>query len=317
MNRIFVVGSLNADLVIRAERIPQSGETLTGGDLQIFPGGKGANQAYAAARLGGVVSLAGRVGADAFGAMLRRSLQDVGVDCTLVEESSRPTGIAGITLLPSGENAILLSPGSNHDMTPEWIVGRMQSIAPGDIVLLQLEIPLEATTTAIQIARHRGARCILDPAPACHLSSSVLNLVDIITPNQTEIAHLLGDAIAVPRSYEQGLSACEKLRHAGAQQVVLKMGSLGCVLASESERLMAPSFEVDALDSTAAGDTFNAALAVALASGRPLEKALEFANAAGALSVTRAGAQASAPDLAEVDAFLRESTGTELGMKRR
>jgi ribokinase len=145
----------------------------------------------------------------------------------------------------------------------------------------------------------------------------VLNLVDIITPNQTEIAHLLGDAIAVPRSYEQGLSACEKLRQAGAQQVVLKMGSLGCVLASESERLMAPSFEVDALDSTAAGDTFNAALAVALASGRPLEKALEFANAAGALSVTRAGAQASAPDLAEVDAFLRESTGTELGMKRR
>jgi ribokinase len=310
VNRIFVVGSLNADLVIRAERVPKSGETLAGGDLQIFPGGKGANQAYAAARLGALVSLAGRVGADTFGAMLRRNLEDAGVDCTLVEESARPTGIASIIVLSKGENAILLSPGANHDITAGWVARRMQSITPDDVVLLQLEIPLEATVAAIQVAKDRGARCILDPAPACHLDPSVLSMVDIITPNQTEIASLLGDAIAAPRSYEHGLSACEKLRKSGARHVVLKMGSLGCVLASDRETLIAPSFEVDAVDSTAAGDTFNAALAVALASGRPLERALEFANAAGALSVMRAGAQASAPDLAEVDAFLRERTGS-------
>jgi ribokinase len=309
MSRIFVVGSLNADLVLRAERLPEPGETLTGSDLEVFPGGKGANQAYAAARLGAQVFMAGRVGADAYGEMLREGLAAAGADCSFVEVSARPTGIAGITVLPTGENAILLSPGANHDVTPQWVEEKLATLTRHDFVLCQLEIPQEATIAALRLARDRGACSMLDPTPARELPGDVLELAGIVTPNQSEMAILLGEDAAA--SHDQGIDAGRKLRAMGARNVALKMGELGCVWVGETETVTADGFSVTPVDTTAAGDTFNAALAVMLLGGASLTQALTFANAAAAISITRAGAQSSIPSRKEVEEFLNQ-VGQEL-----
>lgn len=306
MNTVFVVGSLNADLVLRAERLPAVGETLTASDLAVFPGGKGANQAFAAARLGAPVRMAGKVGPDDYGTQLCEGLASAGVDCVSVQVSARPTGIAVITILPSGDNTILLSPGANHDIEPAWVESWLSAMTAGSVLLCQLEIPLPATLAALRAARHHGAWSILDPAPARVLTREELALPAILTPNQTEIAMLLGGA-PVPIHYEDGVAACRKLRELGARHVVLKLGSLGCVLVQDEGVHIAPGFSVHSVDTTAAGDTFNAALSVRLAAGQPLAEALEFANAAAAISVTRPGAQASAPTLAEVQDFLLQT----------
>ncbi len=307
MSRIFVVGSLNADLVLRTERFPKAGETLSGSDLQVFPGGKGANQAFAAARLGAKVSMTGRVGADAYGNLLRTGLTGAGADCSCVEPSIRPTGIAIITVLPTGENTILLSPGANHDMTPAWVKEKLTELTPDDFLLCQLEIPLEATVAALEIARERGARSMLDPTPARSLPREILELASIITPNQLEAATLLDVGETAPSSLAEGILAARKLRELGARNGVLKMGGLGWGWVGESETIAADGFAVKAVDTTAAGDTFNAALAVLLVRGSVLEQSLIFANAAAALSVTRAGAQSSIPSLGEVQAFLERA----------
>lgn len=317
MSRIFVVGSLNADLVLRTERLPKAGETLSGSDLQVFPGGKGANQAYAAARLGAKVSMTGRVGADSYGDMLRAGLTRVGADCSRVEPSIRPTGIAAITVLPTGENTILLSPGANHDVTAAWVKEKLAELTRDDFVLCQLEIPLEATVAALEVACERGARSMLDPTPARSLPRKVLELASIVTPNQSETATLIGAGEAAPFTLSEGLAAATKLREIGARDVVLKMGELGCVWLGGSGAVAADGFAVKALDTTAAGDTFNAALAVMLVRSATLEQALTFANAAAALSVTRAGAQSSIPSLEEVQTFLGQSSRTAAEEVRR
>lgn len=301
MGRILVVGSLNADLVCRAERLPTAGETLTGGDLDTFPGGKGANQALAAARLGVATTLAGAVGVDALGDLVLASQREAGVSCTGVRRSDRPTGVALITVLPDGRNAILLSPGANASVSAADAREACQTLGPGDVLLCQLEIPVEAVIAALGAARDRGATTILDPAPAQPLDEGALALADILSPNETEAATLTRLPLSTPPE-----TVAAELQRRGAGAVILKLGSRGCFVHSQGTAVSLPALEVEAVDTTAAGDVFNAALAVCLVEGKDLETAARFATAASAVSVTRMGAQPSAPTRAEVEAMRTE-----------
>ncbi len=299
---IIVVGSLNADLVQRIERFPRPGETVTGSDLNIVPGGKGANQAYAAALLGGRVEMVGRVGNDPFGPMLIESLVKTGAGTSKIHISATSTGTAAILVLPNGENVIVISPGANGKLMPQDIES-LDLLEPGAILLGQMEVPLETTQRALEIARQHGATTILDPAPARRLSPEILGLVDFLTPNQTEAVLLLGTSEEIV-SYEQAEAAAQKLLDSGSSTVILKLGALGVVIANGESCQRVPGFPVEAVDSTAAGDTWNGAFAVALAEGKDIISAARFANAAGALSVTRPGAQSSIPTREEVDRLL-------------
>jgi ribokinase len=304
-NPIFVLGSLNADLVIQADRLPTAGETLHGRDLSIYPGGKGANQAYAAARLGAKVAMFGAVGQDVFGDLLLESLKNSGVDLGGVVRSERATGSASITVLPNGENAILLSPGANASVSATWVEGLATKLSADQLVLCQLEVPFAAVEALLKISSEKGARGILDPAPAIELSSETLRLAEIVTPNQAECAVLLNRESQQPRTFEEGLEACRSLHERGVRIAIVKMGALGCVVSDGIESFTVEAYPVDAVDTTAAGDTFNAGLAAALATGSTLREAVEFGNAAAALSVTRPGAQSSAPSREEVERLLQ------------
>ena len=303
MRRILVLGSLNIDLVQRVPRIPSPGETLQGGDLQFFVGGKGANQACAASLLGGQVSMAGKVGNDAFAERLLRELRNAGVDTGLVGTSTAPSGSAIICVLPNGENTIVISPGANGDISSTFALNAIGDLEPGDLLLCQLEIPLEAVKAAVQAAYRKKAITILDPAPACELPDGLLSCVTILTPNQTEAALLLGTSENL-EDLAPAEAAARKLQDRGPQTVIVKMGSRGCLIADVNSTSSQAGFPVDAVDTTAAGDTFNGALAAALAQGANLPDAARFANAAAALSVTKPGAVASMPRLPEVQEFL-------------
>ncbi len=303
MPRIFVVGSLNADLVIASARLPAKGETLAGGDLRIFPGGKGANQAVAAAKLGAAVRMVGALGRDVFADLLLESLRVAGVDTALIERTERSTGAAQITVLPDGENAILLSPGANQDVSPQYVREALADLSADDFVLCQLEIPLDAVAAALECARERGAKAILDPAPAQPLDAALLSLAHIVTPNETEAIPLLGLAPREGVHSLDGIAGTIQQRSRGL--VILKLGAKGCFFKlPEQPGILIEGFQVEAVDTTAAGDTFNAALAVSLSSGTDIGTAASFANAAAAVSVTRAGAQSSAPSLEEIEALL-------------
>lgn len=305
---VVVVGSLNADLVQTVERLPTPGETLRGGELQIIPGGKGANQACAASRLGGRVAMIGNVGSDPFGAILLESLRAAGVDVSGVETIGGGSGTASILVLPSGENSIVISPGANEWLTPHEVAARMRCLKVR-IVLCQLEVPIETTECALGEARKAGAVTILDPAPARPLSAAILRQVDYLTPNQTEALALLdrqGESIDTAADAE---TAARKLLLLGPSNIILKTGRLGCVLATRDETHVLGGFEVHAVDTTGAGDVFNGAFAASLAEGRPAREAAMIANAAAAISVTRVGAQSSIPSRREVEHLL-ETTGT-------
>ena len=302
---VLVFGSLNADLVIRADRLPREGETLQGGDLAVYPGGKGANQAYAAARLGARTAMYGAVGNDVFGDLLLESLRSAGVDVSGVARSGRATGSASITVLPNGENSILLAPGANAAVDASWVEGMGAALDQQPIVLCQLEVSLSAVTALLRSASARGARVILDPAPACSLDSEILALAHILTPNQTECALLIGQADRPPQTYEDAREACRLLHARGVRAAIVKMGEAGCFVSADGESFVVPAHRVNAIDTTAAGDTFNAGLAAALAEGQALRPAVELANAAAAISVTRPGAQASAPTRAEAEQQMR------------
>ncbi len=301
--KIFVVGSLNADLVQRVTRFPRAGETVVGSDLSIVPGGKGANQAYAAAVLGGAVEMVGQVGNDAFGPLLVESLKRATVDTAGVKVWPGATGTAAILVLPTGENVIIISPGANGTLAPDYVEQRLAALDQGSILLTQLEVPLESTRLALEMARQHGATTMLDPAPARELGADVLKFVDFLTPNQTEAALLLGGEREAG-SYEEAEAGSLKLLARGPSQVILKMGELGVVIADAKGCVRVPGFKVNAVDTTAAGDTFNGAFAVALAEGKTIAEAARFANAAGAISVTRPGAQSSIPSRAEVDRLI-------------
>ena len=310
MNTIVVVGSLNMDFVVQVEQLPAPGQTVLGREFQMIPGGKGANQAVAAGKLGANsvnVRMVGRVGYDVFADHLKASLSAAGVDVSAVHATrAQPTGVALISVDRAGQNSIVVASGANHALAAAETEAMRPVFRGARFVLFQLESPLDTVASALKLAREEGARTILDPAPAAPLPPELLANVDILTPNETEASVLLGlpparvaasDAVPLARS----------LRQRGPKAVVLKLGDQGCFYCDGETELFSPAFSVTPRDTTAAGDTFNAALAVALAEDREIGEALRFANAAAAISVTRMGAQASVPARAEVDAFLKSA----------
>lgn len=306
--QIVVIGSLNADLVQKVERLPKPGETIAGGSLETFSGGKGANQAVAAGRMGARASMIGQVGDDSLSQILRESLQAAGVDQTAVGVSNTSTGSAIILVFPDGENVIVIAPGANATVTPEVAAERLRGLEQGAFVLSQLEIPIQSVERSLEVAKGRGATTILDPAPARELSGDLLRHVDYLTPNETEAATLLGDPGLDMEDGPAMERAAERILALGPQAVVLKLGARGCLIASAEGFHRVPGFKVDAVDTTAAGDVFNGAFATALAEGQAVPLAARFANAAAALSVTRPGAQDSVPSREAVDRFLRAAT---------
>lgn len=303
IGKIVVVGSANMDMVIGVERLPREGETIAGTDLRLFPGGKGANQACAAGRLGGRVSMIAQVGNDAFGCALVDSFSAANVDVSGIGISDRSTGCASIYVMPGGENSIVISPGANATLDPETALQRL-NLDEGDILLCQLESPLETVEAALAYAKARGAMTILDPAPAGLLAGSILRMVDLLTPNQTEAAVLLGDLNFEIHGFARAREAANRLLELGPRGVILKLGETGAMFWDGRQAVESQAFEVEAVDTTGAGDAFNGALAAQLASGQPMDEALRFANAAAAISVTRPGAQPSMPYRLEVDEFL-------------
>lgn len=303
MPRVIVVGSSNTDMTIRVPHIPAPGETVLGGRFQTSAGGKGANQAVAAARAGAEVVLVAAVGRDTLGdsAMENFRRERIGVD--LIRRVPRvPSGVALIVVHDSsGENAIAVAPGANLALRPADVERLDDLLAPGDVLLLQLEIPLDTVEAAARIAARRGARVILNPAPARALPDSLIAATSTLTPNEAEAEQLAG----VPVSDDAGLErAAAALHGRGARDVLVTLGARGVFVSSAGVRELVPAFPVPAVDTTAAGDVFNGALAAALVGGQTLRDAVRFASAAAAISVTRPGAQDSAPTRDEIAAFL-------------
>ena len=304
---VVVVGSLNMDFVVQTKTLPAASETVLGDGFRMIPGGKGANQAVAAGKLGAAsvnVRMVGRVGLDLFADQLKASLSTAGVDVSAVTASrQQPTGVAFIAVDAAGQNQIVVASGANSELAASDVPAMKRSFSGANIAMFQLETPLDTVAAALSLARTEGLRTILDPAPARELSRELLLQVDILTPNEAEACMLLGrkpQAVTL----EDAAYLAGELAARGARMVVVKLGSQGCFFHGAGEAYHVPGFAVDAVDSTAAGDTFNAGLAVALAKGSSIPHALRFANAAAAISVTRLGAQASAPSRVEVDVFL-------------
>jgi ribokinase len=295
---IVVIGSLNMDLVSHVPRIPLAGETIQGGAFATFPGGKGANQAVAAARLGWPVCMIGRVGNDSFGIALQESLQEAGVDVSRVCVADMATGVASILVAEAGENCIVISPGANGALTPESLTAERDAICSAGMVLMQLEVPMDTVLAAALLCEEFGVPLMLDPAPATSLPDGLLQRIAWFTPNETEARFYAPSA----KSSEDTFAS---LRVQGASGVILKLGSSGAyVAAKDFAGVHISSFLANAIDTTAAGDAFNGAFAVATMQGLAPTAAARFANAAAAISVTRHGAQSSMPSMDEVLAML-------------
>jgi ribokinase len=310
---IVVVGSINTDLVAVTKRIPAVGETVIGSDFQIHPGGKGANQAVAVARLGYPVRLIGRLGSDTFGSELRSHLDQAGVDITGVSTSDGTSGVAVIVVSAQGENSIVLSPGANSKVTPQDLDANIAILRSAGMVLAQLEIPLETVEYLARICARENVPLILDPAPAAELPPGIFKDIAWFTPNQTEAAFYLGDKHS-ELNPQPPAEIANILLSNGCRGVVLKMGAHGTYLGSQGGiGNLVSAFSVDAIDTTAAGDAFNAGFATALMLGKsPLDSAT-FAAAVAAISVTRRGAQPSMPSMAEVEEFIRNKSPQVVG----
>jgi ribokinase len=304
---IVVVGSINLDLVVGAERIPQVGETIIGNSFNTFFGGKGANQAVAAAKLGYPVAMVGNVGSDSFGTELRNGLKDAGVDTAYVNSVDGPSGVALITTGRRGENNIVVVPGANGQFTPALLQQAAPLLQRAGFLLAQLEIPLETVESLAQFAQRHNIPLMLDPAPARQLPEKLLRGLTWITPNETETQELLKAHSANGNDCEGPYAAADSLLACGVKNVLLKLGSKGCVVAEGTvKRERIPAFSVEAVDTTAAGDAFNAGFAVGLMRGSTVASSAVFASAVAAISVTRPGAQPSMPTGDEVDRFLNE-----------
>lgn len=298
---VVVVGSINMDLVVRCPSLPKPGETILAEDVQELPGGKGANQAVAASRMGGAVSMVGRVGDDAFGSELLKHLRDQGVETSHVRVSSeKASGLAVVSVDDKGENSILVVPGANACVSQEDVWASRELIQNADVLLVQLEIPVETVVAAVKIANQRGVKVVLDPAPSIGLLPEELKQVDLICPNVPEAEAILNCEIFDRASAE---SAATKLHERGFLKTVITLGENGALYTQEGSSVHAKGFEVAAVDTTAAGDAFAGTLAVQWNGQNDLGQAVAFANAAGALTAGRLGAQTAMPDAEEVQAI--------------
>jgi ribokinase len=303
---IVVVGSINMDLVVRMPRIPRPGETLLEGNFKMFPGGKGANQAVAAARLGAHVTMIGCVGSDSFGQEMQAALAREGIDTThILTDPDEATGVALIQVDAQGQNSIAVASGANFRLTSADVEKAMQTIGEFDALVMPLETPLDTIYAAARIASNKGAKIILNPAPAKVLDKDLLELVDVLVPNEYEIGLLAGIQM---QSASEIYDAAHTLLSLGANNLMVTMGSKGAILFNEKtiQGMIIPTYPVQVVDTTAAGDCFVGALAVAICEEEPLLVAAEFASAAAALSVTRVGAQPSLPYRKEVEQFMHE-----------
>lgn len=288
------------DLVATGERIPVVGETVLGETFKQVPGGKGANQAASMGRLQGDVAMIGKVGEDAFGEALIQALAEARVETKAITKAPTSTGIALITVQADGDNAIVVVPGANAELRPADIDAAKAVIEESEIVITQLETPVDTVTYALKLAKEQGKLTILNPAPAMPLADELIQNVDYLTPNETELAILSG----MPTETDEELEAAAKaMMNKGVKVLIVTLGSKGCLVIDKNGTRQFPAFKVKAVDTTAAGDSFNGGVAVALAEGKSLEEAIGFATKVGALTVQKAGAQSSLPTREEVDGF--------------
>lgn len=305
MPKVVVIGSANMDFTVKVDRLPRVGETVSGGEFYTSFGGKGANQAVAAHKAGAEVRFVAKVGSDQNGDAILKHLSALGLHPGgVLRDESQPTGVALIVVDKTGRNAIAVAPGSNWHLTEEDIHRAEPHMAWGQVLLIQLEIPLPAVREALRLAKARGLMTILNPAPARVLPEEILSLADILTPNEVEAGTLTGSVVQKAGEITR---AARDLLQKGAGQVIVTLGEKGACWVREDVARAFSSFPVEAEDSTAAGDAFNGALASALAEGKSMEEAILFANAAGALAVTRKGAQESLPTRQEIHQFLQVS----------
>ena len=301
--RILVVGSANIDLVTRVPRCPKPGESMIGSSFTTVCGGKGANQAVAAVRLGAQVHFAGCVGNDTFGTLQRQTLSEEGIDLTyLKKHPAEPTGTAIIMVAEAGQNSIVVNPSANYGITPAHINSLGQLFDELDAVMVQLEIPMETVEATLRKARAADVLSVLDAGPAQKVPEVILELADIVSPNETEAEAMTGVSV---ETVDDARQAAAQLLAMGAKQVAIKMGAGGALYMSAKEWFHVPAYQVEAVDTVAAGDAFTAALTIAWRRKSPLE-AIRFANAAGALAATMHGAQRSMPHRSAVDDFLKQ-----------
>jgi len=296
--KILVIGSSNTDMVIKADRLPLPGETVIGGRFFMNPGGKGANQAIAAARLGGKVTLICKTGNDIFGKQSVELFKSEGINTSyLFSDAKNPSGVALITVDANGENCIVVASGANASLSPADIEIARAEVEQSNIVLMQLEIPIETVEFAAAIASKKGGRVILNPAPARTLSEKLLKSLYMITPNKGEAEMLSGIKVT---DWESAKRAADVIRAKGVNIVVVTLGSLGALIAENNKYYQVEAYKVDAVDTTAAGDTFSGALCVALSEGKSIVDSVKFAAKASALTVTKMGAQSSIPHRTEL-----------------
>jgi ribokinase len=296
--KIIVIGSTNTDMVVKSSRIPAPGETILGGNFFMNAGGKGANQAVAAARLGGEVTFIAKTGNDLFGKQALELLINEGINCKyLFVDAIAPSGVALITLDAKGENSIVVASGANNNLTADEVLSAGAEFEAADVVLMQLETPIDTVVKTAEACFLLGKKVVLNPAPACALPPELFKYLYLITPNETEAEILTGVLVS---DITSATKAAIDLQNLGVQHVIITMGSQGAFLYSDGKGQLMPAQKVEAIDTTAAGDTFNGALAVAIAEGKSLTEAVAFGNQAAAISVTRLGAQTSVPYLHEL-----------------
>ena len=300
MKKIIVIGSSNTDMVVRSEHLPRPGETVLGGGFMMVGGGKGANQAVAVAKMGHPVIFAAAVGKDIFGDEAVERYRHLGIDTSYIAHKDTPSGVALIMVDSAAQNSISVALGANNELMLEDVMPALDIVEEGDIVLLQLEIPMSTVEACIGVAAAKGARVILNPAPAAKVGAAALSKLYLITPNQTEAEILTGVEVNDEAS---AVKAAEALCALGVKKVVITLGSEGALLYEDGKAEIIPARKVEAVDTTAAGDVYNGAMCAALAEGMSLRESLRFATKASAISVSRVGAQPSIPSRTEVDNF--------------
>lgn len=307
--KVVVIGSSNTDMIIQVPRIPRPGETILGGRFSSAAGGKGANQAVAAARAGGDVTFIACLGRDSIGAQAITGFEKDGIDVRRISrDAESPSGVALIFVGENGENSIAVAGGANMSLTPEKIISDKDVIQSADILVMQLESPLESVEAAASLASEKQVPVILNPAPALPLSDELLAKITVLTPNESE-AELLTGVIVTDTESARKTAAC--LRKRGVDKVIITMGSKGAFVSLAAGEAMIPGFQVESVDTTGAGDVFNGALSVTLAEGKSMEEAVRFANAAAALSVTKLGAQPSAPIRPDIEKMLMSASASQ------